>query len=88
MGTHCNSKIHIIYGTRISKEVVKLKNKRGGQGVNRSLTPKLLPHSKVYMGRKIADNYLSQGVVSNKRVKSDSGGCGCGKPKQVGSKNK
>ncbi|PAE44067.1 hypothetical protein [Bacillus sp. 7884-1] len=65
-----------------------MKTRRGGQNVSRSLTPKFSPQSKVYMGRKIADNYLSQGVVSNKRVKSDSGGCGCGKPKQVGVKNK
>jgi hypothetical protein len=65
-----------------------LKNKRGGQIVNGSLSPKSLPQSKVYMGRKIADSYLSQGAVSNKRVKSDSTGCGCGKNKQVGVKNK
>jgi hypothetical protein len=65
-----------------------LKNKRGGQIINGSLSPKILPQSKVYMGRKIVDTYLPQGAVSNKRVKSDSGGCGCGKPKQMGVKNK
>lgn len=64
-----------------------MKNKRGGQIVNGSRSPKFLPQSKVYMGRKIADSYLSHGAVSNKRVKSDSGGCGCGKHKQIVEKN-
>ncbi|SDN52875.1 hypothetical protein [Bacillus sp. OK048] len=65
-----------------------MKNKRGGQIVNGSLSPKILSQSKVYMGRKIADSNVSQGAVSNKRVKSDSGGCGCGKSKQLGVKKK
>jgi hypothetical protein len=65
-----------------------LKNKRGDKVVNGSPSPKLLQQSKVYMGRKIAASYSTQGAVANKRVKSDSGGCGCGKPKQIVVKNK
>jgi hypothetical protein len=65
-----------------------LKNKRGEQIVNGSLSPKFLSESNVYMGRKIADSYSSQGTVFNKRVKTNSGGCGCGKSKQMGEKNK
>ncbi|OLS34069.1 hypothetical protein [Bacillus sp. MRMR6] len=65
-----------------------MKNKRVDKIVNGSPSSNLLHQSKVYMGRKIAASYSTQGAVSNKRVKSDSGGCGCGKPKQIGVKSK
>lgn len=66
-----------------------MKNKRGEQMVNGSLSPNLLPQSKIYMGRKISDSYSTNGGISNKRRNSKSDGCGCGsKNKQVGEKNK
>jgi hypothetical protein len=64
-----------------------LKNKRGEQMVNGSLSPNLLPQSKIYMGRKISDGYSTNVGISKKSRKSKPDGCGCGsKNKQVGEK--
>ncbi|MFB3161479.1 hypothetical protein ABLO26_08900 [Neobacillus sp. 179-J 1A1 HS] len=64
-----------------------MKSKRNNKLKNTSHSNSL-PKSEIYMGRKIAAGYSSLGAVSNNGANSDSRGCGCGKPKQLGVKHK